>query len=164
MYNASIVANALLQRGFKESRRDLTPMKVQKLVWFLNGWHLAITGAPSITQPFEAWQYGPVVSSIYHGLKKYGSSPVTDYLKDYDPTTSTFIAYVPAVEDTKFAEILDLTWEKYIGIDAIGLSAMTHAPGSPWYVAKQHGQSNIDNTLIKNYFIGLATSAQAVSA
>jgi uncharacterized phage-associated protein len=138
-------------------------MKVQKLVWFLNGWHLAITGEPSIIQPFEAWQYGPVVSSIYHGLKKFGGSPVTDYIKEYDPATSTFTAYVPSSEDKKFAEILDLTWEKYIGIDAIGLSAMTHVPGSPWFVARQHGQSNIDNTLIKNYFVGLARNPTAAA-
>jgi uncharacterized phage-associated protein len=54
----------------------------KKLLFYTHGWHLAITGQPAIDQPFEVWQWGPVVPRVYHELKKYGGGAVTGYVKD----------------------------------------------------------------------------------
>jgi uncharacterized phage-associated protein len=155
------VVNSLLARSFREGRTDMTPMKVQKMLFYLNGWHLAVTGKPCIRPPFEVWRYGPVVNTVYHELKKFGGGAVSEYVKEFDPSTETFKSYVIADEKKEFHEILDLTWEKYIGIDATRLSAMTHAPDSPWATAKREGSTIIDNETIKTYFIGLARTHKA---
>ena len=160
-YPTKDVVNAILQRSFREGRRDVSPMKVQKLLFYLDGWYLAVTGEPAIDDAFEVWKFGPVVPTVYHELKSYGSGPVTSYLKRLDLTTKTYQAYVVADTESKFQEVLDLTWEKYVGIDPLRLSAMTHAPDSPWAKAKRRGDTIIDNETIKTYFVGLAQSASA---
>jgi uncharacterized phage-associated protein len=160
-YETRVVVNSLLQRGFREKRTDMTPMKIQKLLFYLNGWQLAVTGKPAILGSFEAWKYGPVVPSIYRELKRYGAEPITEYLKEYDPESESMKPFVVADSESEFQEILDLTWQKYAGIDPLRLSAMTHAPNTPWAMARKRGDTVIDNDTIKNYFIGLARTTPA---
>ncbi|MDR2214609.1 MAG: DUF4065 domain-containing protein [Nevskiaceae bacterium] len=155
-FSAATAANALLQRAFKEGRPDVTPMKLQKLLWFLNGWHLAIYAKPAVFEPFEAWKYGPVVASLYHSTKKYGGNRVSEYIPMLDEQSGTFKAFVPSASATGFRDTLDLTWEKYIGSSAIKLSAMTHMSGSPWAIARERGEPTISNATIQEYFVGLA--------
>jgi uncharacterized phage-associated protein len=153
-FNTKHVMNTILERSFKEGRRDMTPMKAQKMLFYTNGWHLATTGSAAITDPFAVWPYGPVVPSLYQDLKRFGAAPITAYVKDY-------FEEKPFVVNTACADLyesLDIAWEKYIGIDAITLSAMTHEPGGPWDVAKARGESTISNDLIREYFVRLANS------
>jgi uncharacterized phage-associated protein len=155
-FDSKHVTNCLIQRSFKEGRADMSPMKAQKMLFFTHGWHLAITGEPAINEPFEVWPYGPVVSTIYKELSKFGGNKITDYIKEYDAHSKEQKAYVVNSANAKFYEIFDIVWEKYIGITAIRLSAMTHEPNSPWDEAKKRHQSIIPDSTIKEYFIGLA--------
>lgn len=153
-FNTKHVMNTILERAFKESRRDMTPMKAQKMLFYTNGWNLAITGKPAISEPFEVWPYGPVVPSIYHDLKSFGSGPITTYLRD----PASDVSYVVSPECKQLYESLDIAWEKYIGLPAVTLSAMTHEPGGPWDVAKRRGDTNISDELTREYFVRLATA------
>lgn len=148
--------NSLLQRGFKEARADLSPMKVQKLLFFLNGWHLAVEGSAAIDTPFEAWPYGPVVPAIYHELKEFRGQPVSKYIKDPAWDRSEAKAYVVNQTCKSFYEVLDLTWEKYIGFSALQLSAMTHDDGTPWAITSSAGGGPISDAVTKDYFVSLA--------
>lgn len=141
--------NTLLQRAFREGRIDMSPMKAQKMLFFTHGWHLAITGRPAIDQQFEVWQYGPVVGQLYHDLKKYGSSQITDYVKDELEEK----VFVISPKNAEFYTSLDVAWEKYIGITAGSLSTMTHMPNTPWAVARDKGLSLIPNDIIRDYFV-----------
>jgi uncharacterized phage-associated protein len=62
---------------FIELAKFITPMKLQKLVYFAHGWCLALADKPLINEKIEAWQYGPVVSSLYREFKKYGNEGIT---------------------------------------------------------------------------------------
>jgi uncharacterized phage-associated protein len=154
-YNTNHVLNTILQRAFKESRTDVTPMKAQKLLFYTHGWHLAITAKPAIDKPFEVWQWGPVVPLVYHELKKFGGNPISEYIKD--PFADK--AYVVNATCTSLYDAVDIAWEKYIGISGMRLSAMTHEPGSPWDVAKRNHQTVISDDLIREYFVNLARAA-----
>lgn len=154
-YNTNHVLNTILQRAFKESRTDVTPMKAQKLLFYTHGWHLAITGQPAIDQPFEVWQWGPVVPLVYHELKKFGGDSISEYIKD--PFADK--PYVVNAVCKSLYDAVDIAWEKYIGISGMRLSAMTHEPGSPWDVAKRNNQTVISNDLIREYFVNLARPA-----
>jgi uncharacterized phage-associated protein len=158
-YPTNHVLNAILQRAFKESRTDVTPMKAQKLLFYTHGWHLATTGQPAIDKPFEVWQWGPVVPLVYHELKRFGSNPVTEYAKDMFADRP----YVVNQTCKSFYDALDIAWEKYIGISGMRLSAMTHEPGSPWDIAKRLGESIIRDDVIREYFVKLATTPRAAS-
>lgn len=152
--NTRHVVNTLLQRAFKEGRTDVSPMKAQKLLFYTHGWHLATTGRPAIDMPFLVWPYGPVVSDVYHDLKKFGSGAVTSYIT----APGEDRPYVINPDNKSLYESLDIAWEKYIGIPAVNLSAMTHEPGSPWDIARNRGMSQIPNELIRDYFVRTATN------
>ena len=152
---ALAVVNSLLRRAFLEGCTDMTRVKLQKMLFFLNGWHLAITGTPCLDRPFEVWKYGPVVRCVYDELRRFQGRRVTEYLRDHE----SFKAYVVA-EQHRFYEILDLTWDKYIGIDAARLSTMCHAADTPWATALKHGSRIISDEIIKTYFIALARPAR----
>ena len=42
-----------------------TTMKLQKLLYYCQGWHLAWDGEPLFNERIEAWANGPVVRDIY---------------------------------------------------------------------------------------------------
>jgi uncharacterized phage-associated protein len=76
-YEAKAVANHFLDLA-QDSRGTLSPMKIQKLVYFSHGWHLSINnGRALIDEAVQAWTYGPVIPSLYHEFKKYGNGPIT---------------------------------------------------------------------------------------
>jgi len=54
---------------------------MQKLVYFCEGWHLAVFGESLVQEQFEAWQRGPVVPDLYHSLKRFGANPIRGRLK-----------------------------------------------------------------------------------
>jgi uncharacterized phage-associated protein len=65
--------------------KTVTPLKIQKLVYCLHGWHLATRDSPVVGELFEAWPYGPVLSSIYHEFKKNGKNSIEEYAREIDP-------------------------------------------------------------------------------
>ena len=75
-YKVEAVANWFLQYA-KSNDIIIDHMKLQKMIYFANGWALGVTGEPLIDERFEAWQYGPVVPSIYHQFKAFGRRPIT---------------------------------------------------------------------------------------
>ena len=56
------------------TRGDLmTNLRLQKLLYFAQGWHLARFGRPLFDASIEAWPYGPVVPEVYRAYKEYGA-------------------------------------------------------------------------------------------
>lgn len=66
-YQANIIANFFVKKA-QEEQIPLTLMKIIKLVYIAHGWHLAHKKSPLISEPVEAWPYGPVVPSVYMPL------------------------------------------------------------------------------------------------
>ena len=42
----------------------ISTMKLHKLCYFVQGWHLAINREPMFPEGFEAWDYGPVSAEL----------------------------------------------------------------------------------------------------
>ncbi|MGZ3389845.1 MAG: Panacea domain-containing protein, partial [Isosphaeraceae bacterium] len=74
-YDARAIANYFLERARREGKA-LDQMKIQKLVYFANGWHIAIKGEPLIDEQVEAWRYGPVIQSLRDALREYGDQAI----------------------------------------------------------------------------------------
>ena len=54
----------------------ITNLKLQKLLYYAQAWHLAHFGSPLFSDDIEAWQYGPVIKSIYQKYSKFGNQPI----------------------------------------------------------------------------------------
>jgi len=50
---------------FHEAGDQITNMKVQKLLYYVQGCHLGLYGTPAFAGEFQAWKYGPVEPSVY---------------------------------------------------------------------------------------------------
>lgn len=123
MYSPITIANFFIQEYGREN--DITPMRLVKLVYISHGWYLGLTNNPLIDENPEAWQYGPVIPSVYHHYKSFKSSPIKNALQFNNPCDEI------SEEDQRF---LRSVWEAYKNYSALDLSAMTHQVNTPWFI------------------------------
>lgn len=131
------VANVLLRMTDKESGDVLTNLKLQKLAYYVQGFHLALYNKPLFDEKFVAWEHGPVVVSLYDKLKDFRASQVTieePINESITPEQESLIAEVNKV---------------YGQFSAWKLRDMTHSE-SPW-VTTDRGEI-ISDEKIKAYF------------
>ncbi|WP_195842061.1 Panacea domain-containing protein [Pseudomonas mandelii] len=118
-------------------------MQLLKLVYIAHGYMLAKHGVPLISEPVQAWQYGPVVPSVYQAVRGFRSSPVTHVpfapMENFDPNEQAVMKEVAAT---------------YGRADGVTLSAATHQPGTPWSVTWSNQGQNavISNDMIESFY------------
>jgi uncharacterized phage-associated protein len=129
-YDGRAVANLLLDLA-DEQGLFLTHMAIHKIAYFAHGWRLAQRGEPLIRQQFEAWDYGPVLRSVYDAFKFTARAQVTTRAMGIDPVTriaSPVRADFPT-EDRQFLRAILLAYGRY---SATHLSDLTHRRGGAW--------------------------------
>lgn len=159
-YPSKAIANEFLKLAAKSNSADVSPMKLQKLVYFADAWNLAFHNDPLIKDEIQAWQYGPVIEDVYHEFKDFGNSRITRMATDIDFSAGKFISSEPEVPSTDHEthNLLKEIWRVYGKFSPIQLSNLTHASGTPWsMVANAYGSQlprgvTIPNELIKQHF------------
>lgn len=77
MANPLSVAHWFVQRLTNTEAGDMvTHLRVQKLLYFAQAWHLLALNRPLFEEDMQAWAHGPVVPSVFHALKEYGWQPL----------------------------------------------------------------------------------------
>jgi uncharacterized phage-associated protein len=76
MTKALDVANYFLSRANESEESDVSNLKLQKLIYYAQAFHLAIYDKPFFDEDFEAWTHGPVCPGIYRQYKQFGASPI----------------------------------------------------------------------------------------
>ncbi|TNE42728.1 MAG: DUF4065 domain-containing protein [Alphaproteobacteria bacterium] len=152
-YTASHIANYMLQRAFDEDR-DVSPMKLLKLVYIAYGWGLAVLDRKLFDEPIYAWAHGPVVRSLYDEFKHYGGGAIREKSIEFDMDKGKSTTPKIPANDADTNIILDRVWEIYKVYGAWALRNKTHEDGSPW---KQVYDPHVRNTripdeLIKTHF------------
>lgn len=158
------VANWFLAKAEAEGK-PLTPMKLQKLIYFAHGWALALTDVPLIKERPQAWEYGPVIPSVYHEFKSFGRNTIKGRAATFDWSAFTDANSIldlpivePEIEDDPEAEaLLTRIWEVYGGLTGFQLSNMTHVNGGAWHrayheVARGRRGVDIADDLVKSEF------------
>jgi uncharacterized phage-associated protein len=159
------IANEFIRRAGAD-QRALTQMQLQKLVYIAHGWNLAIQGQPLTHDEPQAWTYGPVYRDLWDSLRQYGRSPVTREILNEEYLLGTFEDNPKGVAKASLndqeTKIIERVYRDYGKFHAFQLSALTHEPGSPWTKVFDSGVgkfSTIDNDLIKEHFIEIASAA-----
>ncbi len=141
---ADIVAKQLLwlRRGI-----DTTPMHIIKLVYLAHGWLLGFEETPLIHEYVEAWKYGPVIPSLYHKYKIWGSEPIEGEVVDMSKRM-----------DADQASLIEWVKGTYTELGGIQLSTLTHQPGTPWDITIQKDGEGaiIPDELIQKHFSDLS--------
>jgi uncharacterized phage-associated protein len=127
MLNLFYIANNIIERG-KSEGIAITPMKLQKLLYLIYREYIKKYNKPLFSERFEAWQFGPVLDSIYHEFKKYKANAISSFYKDDDGK----VFKISENECPEFKEVFNSIWSKYKNIDPIELSNRTHQRGSAW--------------------------------
>ena len=83
-YSAFDIADYFFWKAQEDNQELLSNMKLQKLVYYAQGLHLALNDTPLFKERIEAWTYGPVVASLYHAHKHHGTGGIPSN-KDFDP-------------------------------------------------------------------------------
>lgn len=144
-YKAKQIADKLIYAAWMDEANGgdrLTNLKLQKLMYYEQGYHLAAFGTPLFNEDVEAWMYGPVVPIVYNEFSQYGrnSLPVCNNKKE--------IVSLNDEEESLFYQVYD-TYKEY---SAIGLMNLTHKE-SPWLLARPHDKGTvISQESMEKYF------------
>lgn len=143
MYDSRIIANYFIDFA-RQDGATISPMKLQKLVYFAHGYYLAITGKPLIEEEIQAWQYGPVIESLYHEVKHYGNNGITEKIRM--PNELALPKHI--------VDFLQKIWEVFGTFTAVQLSNMTHETGAPWEKVWKRNAIRliIPSEVIREYF------------
>jgi uncharacterized phage-associated protein len=165
-FPAKAVANEFLKIA-EELGEPLTAMKLQKLVFYAHGWTLALTDKPLVSDPIEAWEWGPVIPALYHEFKRFGNEPITAPAYESSLHGLKFGAFIPTLENSGSGSelviaqtIVERIWDEYSEFTAARLSNATHESGTPWADVYEPGKRHIriPNQIIKKYFAGLVNA------
>ena len=67
-YDSRHIANCFIRRA-KNDHESMSIMRVLKLVYMAHGWTLAVLNRPLIMDRIEAWEYGPVIPTVYYAFR-----------------------------------------------------------------------------------------------
>lgn len=133
----------------------VTHMQLQKLVYYAQGWSLALRSMPLFASRIEAWPHGPVVKDLYRVFAPARARSI-------DPIEGC------AAQDASNGELqlLDSIWRGYGRFSASYLRELTHAE-APWLDARRglpdDAPSSVEITheSMRTYFQGLDSRACA---
>lgn len=152
MLTAEQTADYLLHMVDVDSGDAMTNLRLQKLLYYAQAWHLAFTGHPLFEEDFEAWTHGPIVRSLFNKFKEYEWHPL--------PVPSSEMPEIPG----ESRQILGEVWEQYGQFSATYLEDLTHQEG-PWIDARGDREPGdrcsaiISKESMRNYYAGLAGAA-----
>jgi uncharacterized phage-associated protein len=132
----------------KQAGNPVTPMQLIKLVYLCHGWMVGLYSRPLLRENVEAWQYGPVVPSVYRRYKAYGAGFINESPEK------------PTCFDTAEESVITQVWKHYGTFSGVQLSTLTHQSGTPWDITwKSRGRSGvISNDLIEQHYKQLAAA------
>ena len=143
MANAHDVALFFIEIAQEQAKKNLgdpmTNLRLQKLLYFAQGWHLSRYGRPLFEEELLKWPYGPVVKSVYQMYNSNGNKSIS--------TEESLNA--DAFTQAEYSLLLDVVRE-YDQFATSRLVDMTHEGGTPWDRANPQGV--ISKESIRDYF------------
>lgn len=137
-----------------EQMKEVTPLALQKILYFIQGIYMVLFGKPLYKEECMAWVHGPVYEDVYDLFKDFKYNPIED---------DRFAIFKDRFEELGEREkmVIDLvinTFGKYSGKV---LENITHAE-LPWknarlgYEASEPSREIISKDEIRNYFVSVA--------
>ncbi|WP_179129849.1 Panacea domain-containing protein [Ligilactobacillus salivarius] len=159
LQNPFAVANFIIKIAM-EKDNPVTNLKLQKIMFFLQGYCLSKYETPLIDGTFSKWRYGPIEEDVYRNFKNNGARPIT---YEYEiANIKDGIIHVRTVKmdrnvlNSDVANDFEKIVENLVAIESWKLVEMTHLHSS-WkdYVDKinTHEAKDYTNEEIKECFI-----------
>ncbi|MFT4204654.1 MAG: DUF4065 domain-containing protein [Chitinophagaceae bacterium] len=138
-FNALDVANKIVINTDIDKGDLISNLKLQKMLYYLQGFNLAFFDEKLFDDDIEAWQYGPVVPSVYYNFKDFGKGAIilSEAVEEIHLNNEE--------QEDMFRQVL----EEYGKFNAIRLMEMTHEE-LPWKSTEI--KKVIDTQVMKAYF------------
>ncbi len=131
------------QQDSEAGECDLTHLKLQKLLYYAQGWALVDLGKPLFSNSIYAWQHGPVVKEAYFDLKPQ--------LKGEAHVKPEHLGDIAPCDDEAITSFLKQVYDTYGIYSAWALRTMTHDE-DPWRNAYLKGDGLITHDALVAYF------------
>lgn len=76
MKKAKSVANYVIAYGMKIGH-PVSNLQLQKILYYIQVYFLKKKGIPFFKDEIEAWQFGPVIPTVYYQYAAFGPAPIT---------------------------------------------------------------------------------------
>jgi uncharacterized phage-associated protein len=137
MYSVFDIAKYIIKKC-NDERHIITNLKLQKILYYIQGYFLRGFGKPAFFESIYAWPYGPVVPDIYFRYNIYRASNIIDN----DNNMNYHF-------DLKEQAYIDKIIDRCISMSANELVEQTHRE-DPW--RKTVSSDLIYRELIEQYF------------
>lgn len=137
----------------KEAGAPLSALKLQKLLYYVQAWHLAFHGVPLFRGKFQAWVHGPVNRDLYDrfsGTKSlYSDIRLDDVREHFNPNDIS-------ADDRMH---IDTVLEHYAKYSGSQLEDLTHRE-LPWiearegYAPAERCEREISEDTMQSYYAG----------
>lgn len=138
MISANDIAKYFLSLVSEEEGELISNLKLQKLLYYAQGFSLAMFNKPLFPEKIEAWIHGPVVPEVYHYYKKYGRGRIPHHNVDL------------AKFNDDIRELLDEVYDVYGQYSASVLRNLTHEE-PPWKNTAPNEE--ITHDTLRSYFL-----------
>lgn len=118
--SAHTVAKFIVQ---KSEASTISNLKLQKLLYYVQGWHLGLYGVPVFSEEIQAWIHGPVVPVIFQTYREFKWTPIT-------------VDATPANVDAPTSKHILAVLGAYGKLTAAQLEATSHEE-APWIEARK---------------------------
>jgi uncharacterized phage-associated protein len=132
--DAKGLANLLLDWAAIEDI-PVSPMKLQKLVFFIHADFLVKYGQALVKQDFEAWNHGPVIHSLYSEFKSFKDRAITARARIFDAIQSATIQAQCPLDGSELKRVREL-YDFYKVLSAFELSRRSHDFEGVWRQAR----------------------------
>ena len=140
MISASDVAKYLLSLQDQDQGDLVSNLKLQKLLYYAQGLHLALFDEPLFGERVEAWIHGPVVPEVYHEFKDRESGAIPP-AGGFDPDSL----------DSVERDFLDEVYTVYGQFSAWKLRNMTYDE-APYVKARGSVSKVLNHDLMRDFF------------
>ena len=130
---------------------EVTPLALEKLLFFANGVNYALNGEQLIFERSQAWQHGPVYPYIYNKYKRYGYKPIDNGINSSHGCMLSLLSE----SEMKAIDMVIHTFGLY---SPKTLERISHTQ-TPWiekrvnYKDDEAGKDIISEDSVKNYYI-----------
>ena len=139
------VAAYILSKPDLDEGDGITHMKLQKLLYYVQGFAVVILGRPLFKEKMEAWPHGPVVPNLYYKYKSFGNNIIDSSLEGDSEALS---------EEER--ALIDEVYEVYGQYSALKLRDLTHSE-APWQEAENKNDIEITIEALRSFFPALIT-------
>lgn len=134
-----------------ETGHSITPLKLQKLLYFIQGiGTIELNGELIIDNDFFAWDHGPVIPEVYHAYKKYRYFDI-NVENEINILTALIGAERQQILEDNIRRVIDIVWNSLGIYDGKKLEQISHTHDT-WKNSYQKPNDIITGEAILNYF------------